>query len=149
MFIFTLLSIVHSKPSLILKCPEEGGSRIFLWRCALTRKGVTDCWRKQILKANTKQKLHLRWRGCTLPASSLILLDSPLLSILIKEKVTPKNVYFLSTLIKPCTKFSHLTKFQPLKCRFSLWNLSPNIEQCSAARPRFLDVIPDGFRQAF
>ena len=40
--------------------------------------------------------------------------------IYLKEKATPENECSLSTLRKPCTKFSHSLKFQPMKCRFSM-----------------------------
>ena len=45
-----------------------------------------------------------------------------------KEKVTPKNISFLSPLIKKnlhYCKSSHTLKFQPLKCGFFLWYSSP------------------------
>jgi len=85
---------------------------------------------------------------------------------LLKEKVTPENVFFLLTLIKNLA-LTLVTRrsLSLLSAGFSLWNSSPkktkiwhhcrHFELYSAARPRFRDVIPsktfcpNGFRQAF
>lgn len=72
---------------------------------------------------------------------------------LYKRRSLQKTYLFQSTRIKTGTKFSHSPKFQPLKCRFSLWNLSskkPKIqhncchfEQYSAAGPRSFHSVQD------
>ena len=83
----------------------------------------------------------------------------------LKEKATPKIHIFCQCYLKTLHfKVSHSQKFQPLKCKFSLWSstakkptiqtLLHNFEQYSAAKLRFCDVIPcerfpNDFRQAF